>query len=634
VAAETPYQAADAVRAIKVDYEVLPFVVDELEALKSGAPEVREGGNKRATDKYERGDINKGFAEADVVLEDSYKAECQFHSCPEPQGCVANWDGDYLTVWTGTQGVYFPIQAEISAGLGLPLSKCRVVCKYAGGGFGGKTHTYVAHMAAPLLAKKTGRPVKIAYEAEENLYEGGNAPPHNVKVKAGVKKDGTLTAYHYATINTGGHISSGGIFWYDRPYRDLYLCPNVLTEATDVYIHGSASWPMRAPCHPQATWAMEQMMDQLAEKLGMDPVEFRLKNIPTFAQDIEGNPPYTTTGLKECIADGAKEFGWKEARKNAEATRESPIRRGVGMSSGSFEMGFIWPPSTAIVKLGRDGSVKLEMGISDMGTGGKSALAMVVAEELGIKPEFIHLEYGDTATTAVEQVSAGSRTIPTATPPVRDACIQIKQQLLEMAAKDLEVDPATLAVQGGQVVSTKDPDKKVKFADISGLKGQQVIVGVAHAGANPPGKRVKPFCAHFCEVEVNMKTMEVKVVRYLAAHESGRVIFRAGYEGQVVGGVVQGIGHALTEWRIFDKEHMGKTLTRNLHDYKMPTIMDVPVEIPVLTVDLGDTFSNTGAKGVGEPPKVPPAAAVANAVFHATGIRFTRSAINPLQLKA
>jgi xanthine dehydrogenase YagR molybdenum-binding subunit len=214
---------------------------------------------------------------------------------------------------------------------------------------------------------------------------------------------------------------------------------------------------------------------------------------------------------------------------------------------------------------------------------------------------------------------------------VREAAIKIKQQLLDMAAKDLKVDPATLAVEGGQIVSTGG--KKVKITDVSGLKDRMVIVGVAHAGANPPGKRVKPFCAHFCEVEVNMKTMEVKVLRYLAAHESGRVICKVGYEGQLAGGVTQGIGLGLSEARVFDRQ-TGKLLTTNMRDYKVPTIKDVATDMEYLLIDKNDTFSSTGAKGVGEPPKVPPAAAVANAVYHATGIRFTKSPINPLQLGA
>ncbi len=302
------------------------------------------------------------------------------------------------------------------------------------------------------------------------------------------------------------------------------------------------------------------------------------------------------------------------------------------MAGSSFEMANIWGPSNVILKLCADGSVNLNIGEAD-NDGTKTVLSMIIAEELGIKPEFIHVEHADTATTQVAQVSAGSRTIPTSTPPVREAAIKIKQQLLDMAAKDLKVDPSDLVVQGGQVVSTKDRGKKVKITDISTLKDRGVIVGVAHAGANPPGKRVKPFFAHFCEVEVNMKTMEVKVLRYLAAHESGRVMCVTGYENQVAGGITQGVGHALTEVRVFDRQ-TGRLLTTNMHDYKVPTIKDVAVDLTYLKIDKSDTFSSTGAKGVGEPPRIPPMAAVANAVYHATGTRFTRTFINPLQLGA
>ena len=288
VAAETPYQAWDAARAIKVDYEVLPFVTDELEALKPGAPLVRGSSNKRTTDVYERGDLGKGFAEADEVVEQSYKVSCFFHNTPEPSGCLATWDGDCLKVYTGGQGVYAPLQAEISTALGLPKSKCRVIGKYTGGGFGGKTHTFHPHIIGPLLAKVAGRPVKIANNREAQFADGGNSPPHNMKVKAGAKKDGTLTAFHYQTTNTGGSLSSGGIFWYDRPIRDQYLCPNLKTEGTDVYVNASQTWPFRAPCHYQATFAMELMMDG---KIDTSGVRWRISNISRLLLTSKGCCP-------------------------------------------------------------------------------------------------------------------------------------------------------------------------------------------------------------------------------------------------------------------------------------------------------------------------------------------------------
>ena len=634
VAAETPYQACDALRAIKVDYEVLPFVVDELEALKPGAPVVWGSSNKRTTDVYERGDLAKGFADADVVVEESYKVSCFFHNTPETSGCLASWDGDSLNVWTGTQGVFSPLQAELSTALGLPKSKCRVSGKYTGGGFGGKGQTWQPHIIAPLLAKVAGRPVKIADPREAQFADGGNSPPHNMKVKAGVKKDGTLTAFHYETINTGGFLSSGGIFWYDRPIRDQYLCPNLKTEGTDVYINASLTWPFRAPCHYQATYAMELMMDQLAEKIGMDPVDFRLKNIPSFSQDWEGNPPYSTTGLRECIEEGAKAFGWKEARKRT-ARQKGDIRRGVGMATGSFEMGFIWPPVTVLVELSGDGTVKVNSGTVDLGTGTKTWYAQIVAEELGIKPEYVDLEIGDTAATTFSQVSAGSRTTPTDSPAVREACIDLKQKLIEAAAKDLKVDPSELEVAPGEVYSTVVDSKRVKFTDLSELKNYQVLVGMGRSGANPPNKRVKPFCVHFCEVEVNTKTMEVKVLRYVATQDSGRVMNKLTLGNQMVGGSVQGISHVLSEARVMDRAHMGRILNKNMHDYKVATIKDVPTDWTTLFIEpIDPDLSSSAAKGGGEPPRVPPNAAVANAIYNATGIRFTTSPINPLQLKA
>jgi xanthine dehydrogenase YagR molybdenum-binding subunit len=302
------------------------------------------------------------------------------------------------------------------------------------------------------------------------------------------------------------------------------------------------------------------------------------------------------------------------------------------MATSSFEMGFIWPPVTVLVKLSADGSVKLNSGTSDMGTGTKTWYAQVVAEELGIKPETIEMEYGDTGTTNFSQVSAGSRTTPTDSPAVREACIDLKQKLIEIAAKDLKVDPATLEVAPGEVVSTADRSKKVKFTDLSELKNYQALVGMGRSGGNPPNKRVKPFCAHFCEVEVNMK---VKVLRYVATQDSGRVMNKLTLSNQLVGGSVQGISHVLSEARVMDGAHMGRILNKNMLDYKVATIMDVPTDWTTLFVEpIDPDLSSSAAKGGGEPPRIPPNAAVANAIYNATGIRFTTLPINPLQLKA
>ena len=634
VAAKTPYLAWDAVHAIDVDYEVLPAVSDERTALDQGAAAVHEQGNRVAPQAtYERGDVDKGFADADVVLEENYRTECEIHTPMEPHGCVANWEGDRLTIWESTQGVY-RIQQNVADVLNLPLSKVRVIGHYMGGGFGSKLQAGKYTIIAALLAKITGRPVKMILRREETYLAVGNRPPSNMTLKAGIKKDGTLTALDFTCIGTGGAYPAGGISLVDWQVRDLYKCPNVRTTCSDVYINAGPARPFRAPGHPQGSWALEQMLDALAEAIGMDPVNLRLKNISLVSQARDGQPPYTSTGFKDCLAEGAKAFGWKQARRQIAASgQQAAIRRGVGMAGGLWIAGAGRPPSTIILKLFADGSVNLNMGASDIGTGTKTVMALVVAEELGVKPEFIQIEHADTGTTQYATPSGGSKTVPTESPAVRDAAINLKQQLLEIAAQDLAVDPATLYFSAGNIVSKTDSSKKINFTELSGLKKRGVVVGIGYRGPNPANKVTNPFAAQFCEVEVNTATGEVRIIRFLGAHDSGRVMSRLTYDNQVFGGITMGIGLAMTEARILDKNHTGKMVNRNWHDYKLPTALDVPAEIDSLPIEPGDTEANTtGAKGLGEPVTIPTAAAIANAVYHATGVRITHTPINPVRL--
>jgi CO/xanthine dehydrogenase Mo-binding subunit len=633
VAADTPYRAWDALRAIEVRYEVLPFVVEEGKSLALAAPAVHAGGNRVRTDQYSRGDLEKGFAAADVVLEETYTSACELHTPLELHGCVARWDGDRLTIWQSTQGVY-SVQASVAEVLGLPLAKVRVIGHYMGGGFGSKLRGEKFAIIAALLAKQTGRPVKLFLSREETFLAMGNRPPAIMKLKAGVKKDGTLTALDYSCTATGGAYPAGGTGQIDWLIKDLYLCPNVRSETTDVYINAGPARPFRAPGHPQCSWALEQMLDALAEKIGLDPVELRLKNIPQFSQARDGNPPYTTTGLKACLTEGALAFGWAEARRRAAATGSSGhIRRGVGMAGALWVGGAGAPPSTIILKLFADGSVNLNMGASDIGTGTKTIMAMVVAEELGVSPEDIQIEHADTETTQYATPSGGSKTVPTESPAVRAAAVQVKQQLLALAAEDLKTDAAALLIREGEVVSRTDPALRVKIANISGLKKRGVIVGIGYRGPNPAGKAVNPFAAQFCEVEVNTRTGELTIVRFLGAHDSGRVMNRLTYDNQVFGGITMGIGFAVTEARVLDRAQTGKMVNKNWHDYKIPTALDVPADMVSLAIDSADPEANTtGAKGLGEPVTIPTAAAIANAVYNATGVRMTNTPINPLQL--
>ncbi len=632
VAAETPYQASDALKAIEVDYEVLDFVHDERNALKPSAPKVHESGNKVKTEKYGRGDLEAGFGQADVVLEESYRTACELHTPMELHGCVANWDRDRLTIWESTQGVY-AVQRRVAEVLGLPLSMVRVIGNYMGGAFGSKLTAGKYTVVAAILAKMAARPVKMFLSREETYLAVGNRPPSNMKIKAGVKKDGTLTALEFTATGTGGAYPAGGTSLLDFQVKDLYKCENVGTEVTDVYINAGPARPFRAPGHPQCSWALEQMMDSLANAIEMDPVEFRIKNLVNYSQSAEGNPVFTSNGLKECLEKGAAEFGWAESRKKAkESSEKGHVKRGVGMASCMWYVGGGWPPSTVIVKLFSDGSVNLNMGASDIGTGTKSIMAMVVAEELGVKEDLIQIEHADTGTTQYASPSGGSKTVPTEAPAVRDACVKVKRVLLEMAAEDLKTDAKSLKFAGAKIVSKTDPSLETRIADISKLKKQGVAIGVGYRGPNPENKKIHPFAAQFCEVEVNTATGEVQILRFAGANDSGRVMNRLTYDNQVFGGIVMGVGLAMTEERILDG-NVGKLVTKNWHDYKIPTALDVPVDQVSVPIEMPDEEANTtGAKGLGEPVTIPTAAAVANAIYDATGVRVTETPMTPVRL--
>jgi CO/xanthine dehydrogenase Mo-binding subunit len=631
VAAETPYQAWDAVRAIEVDYEVLPFVADYEDALKPGAPAVHEGGNQSGdVVRYARGDVEAGFAAADAVVEATYTTACEIHAPTEAHVSVARWDGPRLVVWDSAQGVY-PMQSGLVQALKLPSSSVRVIGNYMGGGFGAKLSLSKHTVIAALLAKAAARPVKLHLTREESFLAVGNRPPDKMTVKAGVKKDGTLTALQMTALGTGGAYPGGGVGGVDAVVRELYACPNVKTELTDVFINAGQARPFRAPGHPQGAWALEQVMDQLAEKIGMDPVALRLKNISTVSQTSRTNAPYTSTGLRNCLEEGAKRFGWADARRRSPG--DGPIRRGVGVAAGMWRGGNGGPPATVIVKLFADGSANLNTGASDIGTGTKTVLAMVVSEELGVPLDKIQVEWADTGTTQYATASGGSKTVPTEGPATRLAALDVKQQLIAMAAAQLKATPEELVLKNGEVVSTADPSKKVAVTAVTALRGRGLIVGVGYRGPNVEGKVINPFGAHFAEVEVNMRTGEVKVLRHLAAQDSGRAMNERTYENQTQGAITMGIGLALTEARVLDRNQTGKMVNRNWHDYKVPTAMDVPAEQTVVAIDLHDYEANvTAAKGLGEPATVPAAPAVANAIYHACGVRTPDTPVNPLRL--
>ena len=617
VAAESPQQAWDAVKTIQVEYEKLPFVTDMEAALKPGAPAVHEGGNL-VTDPtvYNRGDVDKGFAEADAVLEETYRTSCEIHTPMEVHGSVAHWEGDRLTLWDTNQGP-FPIQSALATSLKMPLSKVRVISHYMGGGFGSKQELGKYSAIAAIMARKTGRPVKLFLTREEIFLCTGNRPAHIMTLKAGVKKDGTLTALQLTgTGEVGAYPGGSARTTVGYQVQDLYKCPNVRVRELQIYINAGQNRAFRAPGFPQCSWALEQMMDALAEKIGMDPIDLRLKNYTPLCQ-VEDNKPYTSAGLRELLTQGAAAFGWKEAR--ARAKGNGPWVRGVGVAGGMWGQAGR-PPSTAIVKYYLDGSANLNMGAADLGTGTKTVMAMVVAEELGVPIERIEVVNADTGTTQYTGASGGSKTVMTDSPAVRAAAVQVKSQLLAMAAEQLKVPAESLTLKSGEI-SGPGGSPKVAVGALPDMRTQQVIVGVGIRGPNPTDKSIRPFATHFAEVEVNIHTGEMRVLRMVAMQDSGRVMNQMTFRSQVLGGLTMGIGFAMTERRVLDPQ-TGKMVNDNWHDYKIATAKDVPADLTCLPIDLRDhECDTTSTKGLGEPSTVPAAAAIANAFYNATGIR-------------
>jgi CO/xanthine dehydrogenase Mo-binding subunit len=626
VAATTAEEARAALREIVVEYEELPFVLEPAQALATNAPKLHPFGNS-FSENEERGDVAKGFAEADVVLEETYSTSCVIHVPMEAHGSVARWEGDRLTVWDSTQGV-FDVQQGLAGALKLPLSSVRVICQYMGGGFGSKIGNSKRAVIAALLARQTGRPVRLFLSREETFVAAGNRPYDTITLKAGVKKDGTLTALQLKNAGVvGAYPDSAGVRYM---VMQLYKCPNAKAEDTAVMVNIGPSCAMRAPGFPQCAWALEQMMDALAEKIGMDPLELRLKNLTAYSQGSKGDDrPYTSTGLKQCLEEGAKVFGWRESRSRPQG--RGPVRRGVALAAGMW--GYQGEArATATVKLFHDGSANLNLGVSDLGTGVKTVMVMVVAEELGISPDRIQIEYGDTGSTQYVPMSAGSQTVVACAPAVRAAAVEVRRQLLEIAAEELKVPADELFLRDGKVGPKAEPDKAVPLSQLGGLAARMVIMAIGSRAPHPAGKVPLPFVAQFAEVEVNTLTGEVKLLRMVAAHDSGRVMNRLTYENQVFGGVTQGAGFALSEQRRCDAR-TGRVLNQSLCDYKVPTAMEAPGKIICLPIDPHDTECNSvGAKGLGEPATIPTAAAIANAIYHATGIRFVDAPITPMRM--
>ncbi|MFQ6115456.1 MAG: xanthine dehydrogenase family protein molybdopterin-binding subunit, partial [bacterium] len=552
IAAESEQIAEEALALIEVEYEELPFVIDADKAMKPGAPKIHDWGNivRGRPFTYERGNVDEGFAQADVMVEDEYTTQVAVHNPTEAHCTVVNWDGDHLTVWDSTQAV-FRVRDMVASSLNIPSSHVRVIKKYMGGGFGSKLEAGKYTVMAALLAREIGRPVRITLDRKEMNLAVGNRPSSVQKLKIGAKKDGTLTAM---TLNSygavGAYLGNAGCSW---PLRTMYKCANIRTEESSVLINAGRARPMRAPGHVQGIFALESIIDDLAEKLNMDPLEFRIKNYTEV--DQVSNLPYSSKRLREAYEKGALAIGWAN-RKKSVGSDSGPLKRGIGMASQIW-WGGGGPPAYATLKLNRDGSAHVLAGSQDLGGGTYTFIAQVVAEVLEIPIEKIQVTLGDTDACPYCPLSGGSVTAATVSPAVLDAAEQMKAKLISGAAAILEVPEQQLRYASGVISPVEDTSKQIAISEVIRKMREQVLVTTGARAANPEGYAINSFGAQFAEVAVNTETGKVQVLKIVAAHDAGRVLNQKTLENQFHGGIIQGLSFALMEERVMD-EYTGK----------------------------------------------------------------------------
>ncbi len=601
VCADTFEQARAAVDAIAIEWQQLEAVLDpdEAVALNQLIGEPRE---------HARGDFEAGLAEADFVVEGEYRTQVVLHSSLETHQSVVQWLGDALEVYISTQYIW-GVREEISSALGIPGDKVRVVCQYMGGGFGSKNspdeHTFIAIE----LAKRTNRPVRCALTRREENIASGNRNATIQRLTIGAKADGTLTALGGEYVNATGW--GGWSSPVEGPMQQLYACPNVKTTTWAAKINQPPMKAFRAPGFVEGTFGLESLLDVLASNLGIDPLELRRQNYT--ASDPTGEKPYSSKNLMECYRRA--EPHW-ERRHEVRARSTDTVKRGVGMASQVWYGGG-GPPSYAWIRVGSDGRATVVTAMQDIGTGSKTAMAQIAAEELTIPLEHVTVTLGDSARGPFASISAGSSTIPSMGPAVRAAAADAKRQILEIAAQRFDLNERDLDLRSGNVVSA-DGKLSAPLVDVIGLLENAQILGKGARGPNPTGLTVLTFGVQVAEVAVDVETGEVWVDRIAAIHDVGRVINPLGAQSQVEGGIIQGIGHTLSEQRLHDPR-TGQILTTGLDAYKLPTIADVPEIICELIDEPDEHLTNLGSKGLGEPPIIPTAAAIANAIRDATG---------------
>jgi len=600
VAADSFEQARAALAHIEIEWEVLEPLLDPDEA-------VRRGSLTQEARRYARGDVEAALADADVVVEAEYRTQTLLHNALETHQAVCEWRGEALEVWISTQYIW-GVRDELAEHFDLPPDRVRVVCEAMGGGFGAKNGAGDYSVLAAELARRTGRPVRCALTRREENLASGNRNATIQRLTAGARSDGTLVALAGDFVNAVGW--EGWLASTAGPMQMLYACENVRTVEYGAKLNTAPMAAFRAPGFVEGTFGLECLLDELAARLELDPLELRRRNHAD--ADLVDGRPFSSKNLLECYRRGEVHWARREAVR---ARSEGPWRRGVGLASQTWYGGG-GPPSYAWIRLGSDGRATVVTAMQDIGTGTRTAMAQIAAEELGLPLERVEVALGDSARGPFASISAGSSTTPSMGPAVRAAAADVARQLIEIAAQRYHREERVLSLQNGEIVSADGGSWPLE--KVAGLLGDGQGLGKGARGPNPTGMRVLTFGVQVAEVAVDIETGEVVVERIAAVHDVGRVINPLGASSQVEGGIIQGIGHTLSEQRLLDPES-GAVLTQTLDAYKVPTIADVP-EIVTEFVDEPDAhLTNLGSKGLGEPPIIPTAAAIANAIRDATG---------------
>src|ERR1700761_2583050 len=626
VAATSQAIAEDAAKLIEVKYDAKPFVVDRADARQPDAPlvfpgpadaeasagggggpaDVPQTGNVHGPEKKTKGDPEAGFKEADVVIEGEYFTQVQTHSALETHGFVVDWKPDEVTVYASTQGTA-SVRDEFSDVFKLPKNKVRVITEFMGGGFGAKFGAGNEGVAAANLSRKAGAPVRLMLDRRQE-HIVSNRPDSHQKLRIGAKRDGTLTAIELISYGTAGVGTGAGTA---GPATNLYKCENIHTEENDVFINAGPGAAFRAPGHPQGSFAFEQAIDEVAVKLNMDPLDLREK--------IDENPARKVE--RQIILERTN---WRNRR--AAGSDTGPVKRGMGIAQSVWYR-FVSMNSSCEVRVSRDGSVELMSAVQDLGTGTKTMLAVVVAEEFGIPPASVVIRIGDTR-FPVGPDSGGSVTAGSITPAVRNAAYQAKQKLFASVAPKLGTTADNLALQGGRVVFKNDASRSYTLKQVTAKMPSAEISAQATRVAEYAKERITYGGVDYVELAVDTETGRVHVEKVFAAHDCGRPINPTGVISQINGGILQGISYALFEQRIMDR-NAGYMLNANLENYKILGAREVP-EIDIVLVENYIAQSSTDAAGIGESAGIITlAAAIGNAFYNATGVRMRKIPMTP-----